>query len=458
MINNIDNNIYELLRLALNEFMGALIVDREGRIVLITPNYADILEVDPSEVIGKKVTEVIPHSRMFEVLNSGESEIAQFWEIKGETAIISRVPIKQKDEVVGAMAFSIFRTMDEIKDFLKRLNQLDAELQYYRTEVEKLRGARYSLQNIVGVSSSILEVKEQLTYIAKNDSTVLITGETGTGKELFAHSLHLSSKRRFGPFIKVNCAAIPDELLEAELYGYEEGAFTGARQGGKPGKFEIADGGTLFLDEIGEMPIRMQAKLLRVLQDHEIERVGGEQPQKVNVRVVAATNKDLSEMVRQQKFRQDLYYRLNVVELHVPPLRERIEDIPYLIEHFLNELNERLGVKVESVTQEVEELFLNYNWPGNVRELYNVLERTMNVIQKETIELKDISWFLPRVMSGSGQISSSSSQTLEDLEMKIVYRALEACGGNKTRAAEMLGIHRSTIYNKLKKWESKNPY
>ncbi|MCW3490206.1 sigma-54 interaction domain-containing protein [Dethiobacter alkaliphilus] len=451
MLADMDIEIYELLEKAFDEFKGALVVDRNSRIVLLTRGYAEILGVDRKEAIGKPVTEVIPHSRMSEVIKSGEPEIAQVWEVKGETAIISRVPIKRGEEVIGVVAFSVFRGMDEVRDFLGRLRHLDAELNYYRSEVEKLRGARFSLENILGISPAINRVKEQLACIAKNDSTLLLTGETGTGKELFAHALHLSSKRRFGHLIKVNCAAIPDELLESELFGYEEGAFTGARKGGKPGKFELANRGTLFLDEIGEMPARLQAKLLRVLQDGEIERIGGTEPLQVDVRIVAATNKNLAELVRQRQFREDLYYRLNVIELHIPPLRERMEDIPGLVVHFIRELNHRLGVKVNGITTEVEEVFQSYHWPGNVRELYNVLERTMNVIQVDVIGLTEINWFLPRVLSSSGRQTLRSSNTLRDLEAKIIHRVLESCNGNKSRAAEILGIHRSTIYNKLKR-------
>jgi len=446
-----DTELRELLELVFHELKGAVVVDKENRVVLMTPRYCEILGIDPSQVVGRKVTDVIPHTRMHHVVESGEPEIGSIWEIKGETAIVNRIPIRKKGQIIGAVAFSVFDNLDEVKGFLKNLNKLDAELTYYRNEVEKLRGARYSLENIIGVSQAINIAKEQLTFIAKNDSTVLITGDTGTGKELFAHALHLSSRRRFNNFIKVNCAAIPDELMESELFGYESGAFTGARSAGKPGKFDLAHRGTIFLDEIGDLALRLQAKLLRILQDGEVEKVGSLAPHKVNVRIVAATNANLEKMVENKSFREDLYYRLNVISLHIPPLRDRREDIPLLAEHFVNELNERLGIKVEGIHPDVLELLVKYDWPGNVRELHNTIERTMNTMRNRFIQLEDIHWFLPKIITVMKRSHFKTANTLKQAELNLIKQALDTCQGNVTHAARLLGIHRSTIHNKLKK-------
>lgn len=446
-----DAKLRELLGLVFDEFKGALVVDKDARIVLITPSYCRILELDPSEVSGRKVTDVIPHTRMHHVVQSGEAEIGCVWEIGGETTIINRIPIRKNNQVVGAVAFSVFHTMEEIKDFLKNLNKLDAELTYYRNEVLKLRGARYSLDSIIGCSEAINQIKEQVAFTAKSDSTVLITGDTGTGKELFAHALHISSRRRFHNFIKINCAAIPDELMESELFGYEGGAFTGARRGGKLGKFELAHRGTIFLDEIGDLSLRLQAKLLRILQDKEVEKVGGLAPKKVDVRIVAATNAHLEKLIEEKLFREDLYYRLNVVALHIPSLKERREDIPLLIEHFIKELNEHLGIRVEGIHPDVLDLLTHYNWPGNVRELYNALERTMNTMRNGIINMKEIQWFLPKLIASRRHFLPKTACALEQVELSLIKQTLEDCHGNVTRAANLLGIHRSTIYNKLKK-------
>jgi transcriptional regulator with PAS, ATPase and Fis domain len=450
-MNSYDSDLYDLLSLVFEEFAGALIVDKDTRIVLITPRYCEILGIEPNQALGKPVRDVIPNTRMPYVLETGQPEIGHIWEIKGDTAIINRIPIRKDNQVIGAVAFSVFRTMDEIKDFMKRLNKLDAELKYYRNEVEKLRGARYSLENIVGSSQAISEARDQLSFIAKNDSTVLITGETGTGKEIFAHALHLSSKRRFGHFIKINCAAIPDELMESELFGYEAGAFTGARQGGKPGKFELAHRGTLFLDEIGDLSVRLQAKLLRALQDGEIEKVGGVEPVKVDVRILAATNANLEEQVRLKQFREDLYYRLNVVALQIPPLRDRKEDIAPLAECFIRQLNERLGIRIECAKPEVLQFFRRYDWPGNVRELYNTLERTMNSMRSGKIGMEEIQWFVPKVITSLQKPAGKTGLPLREMELDFIFQTIEVCGGNISRAAEMLGVHRSTIYNRMKK-------
>ncbi len=315
--------------------------------------------------------------------------------------------------------------------------------------------AQYYLDNIIGSNQELLLQKELAAKAARTISTVLITGESGTGKEIFAHAIHNISPRRKGPFIKVNCAAVPETLLESELFGYSEGAFTGARKEGKPGKFELANHGTIFLDEIGDMSLSMQAKLLRVLQEKEVERVGSIHTTRVNVRVIAATNQDLRKLVAENKFREDLFYRLNVIILRLPPLRSRIDDVPLISTALLNRINQELGTRVSKVSNEVIDCFCRYDWPGNIRELENALEQAINFCEGNTITLEHIPQHIR-----SGKVSetpvSNSDGTLETLmeqrEKELIIATLKNFGGNKTRTAQALNIHRSVLYRKINKY------
>jgi len=313
---------------------------------------------------------------------------------------------------------------------------------------------RYFLDNIAGNNTKILEQKRLAIKAARTISTVLITGESGTGKEIFAHSIHNLSPRRNGPFIKVNCAAIPEALLESELFGYAEGAFTGARKEGKPGKFELADNGTIFLDEVADMSAAMQGKLLRVLQEKELERVGGIHATRINMRVIAATNQDLAKLVKEHKFREDLYYRLNVAVLNLPSLRERKDDIPLLSRILLQRLNEQLGINVKYIKDEVLNCFTAYDWPGNIRELENILERSINFCGDNVITLDNIPDFLRSAagINHSPHLCNSLEKQMEVKEKEAILSALENSGGNKCKAAKYLQIHRSALYRKINKY------
>ncbi|MCK9905392.1 sigma 54-interacting transcriptional regulator, partial [Frankia sp. Cpl3] len=286
--------------------------------------------------------------------------------------------------------------------------------------------------------------------VAKSDTTILITGESGTGKELFAHAIHAASRREMGPFIRVNCAAIPDTLLESELFGYEEGAFTGAVRKGKKGKFELADRGTILLDEIGDMPLPLQAKLLRVLQEKEVERVGSTRPMSIDVRVIASTNRDLAGRIKEGTFREDLYYRLNVVNISIPPLRERPEDLPKLVGDLLLHLMDATGIVVSEVDSDVWGALRSHSWPGNVRELRNVLERALHVMEGERLKAEHLTISMP-----DGRIQSNAVSTLKEslelAEIEAIKRALVAAGGNKLAAAKLLAISKSGLYQKLEK-------
>ncbi|MFH1386842.1 MAG: sigma-54 dependent transcriptional regulator [bacterium] len=297
----------------------------------------------------------------------------------------------------------------------------------------------YQYEKIIGKSSAIREIFKTIETVAKNNSTVLVTGESGTGKELVARAIHNRSPRQEKLFVAVNCAAIPENLLESELFGHEKGSFTGAI-GRQIGKFEIASGGTLFLDEVGSLPLPMQAKLLRAIQEKEIERVGGNRPIPIDVRIISATNSDL----RSVKFRSDLYYRLNVIPIHLPPLRERKEDIPLLVSHFINKYNHEFGKKIKGFKKEVLALLANYNWPGNVRELENLVERLIVLTKDGFIGAEKV----PAEIKGEPETIKTTrklSQAVKHFEVDFIRRALEKEGGNKNKAAKSLGIHRNTL-------------
>ena len=321
-----------------------------------------------------------------------------------------------------------------------------------RPEEPSVRG-RFRL---VGQAPAIRQIYGVVEKVASTPSTVLITGESGTGKELIARALHENSARHAGPFIKINCAAIPKTLMESELFGYEKGAFTGA-VGAKPGRFELAHGGTLFLDEIGEIPVEMQVKLLRVLQESEFERVGGIKTIKVDVRLVTATNRDLVQDISAGSFREDLYYRLNVVPIHIPPLRERREDIPLLVEHFLAKFNDRLKKQIDSVSADAISRLVSYHWPGNIRELENLMERTMLFCERSEIQVSDlppeIGGLPPASVSGSPTAASLKEAVraeTERVERELIQKALDETGGNVTQAARKLKISRKSLQTKMK--------
>lgn len=437
---------------------GVVVVDKDGLITMLNKAYSEFLAVDPQAVIGKHVAEVIPNTRMHLVVQEGKAEVTDIQKIQTNTSVVSRIPIVKDGEIIGAVGNMIFRDVKDLKSLAGKISKLESELEYYKEELFKVYGGKFTFDSIIGNSDTMKGLKEVAAKAAKGKSTVLILGETGTGKELFAHAVHNASRRRQGPFIKINCAALPENLLEAELFGYEEGAFTGARKGGKPGKFELANGGTIFLDEIGEMTLAMQVKLLRVLQERELERLGGTKPVKLDIRVIAATNRDLENMIQQKQFRQDLYYRLNIFTINIPPLRERTEDILPLCRMLFQKINNQVEHWVEGISPEALAMLMQYNWPGNVRELENVLERAINLMDDEIIITPE---HLPPMIkkgngakgeSGNGDPPSDLADIKENAERQALVRALAAAGGNKSKAAKILGIHRSGFYQKMQKY------
>jgi two-component system response regulator HydG len=344
---------------------------------------------------------------------------------------------------------------DELRLTLERAmdhRRLKAELNVYKEENRLLRerlDSRFDRRNLIGRSESMIKLLETVAQAAPSEATVLITGESGTGKEMIAGAIHYNSFRRDGPFIRINCAAITETLLESELFGHERGAFTGADRR-KEGKFRQAGGGSIFLDEVSEMSPGMQVKLLRVLQEREITRVGGDEVLKVDVRVIAAANRDLLQAIAAGRFREDLYYRLNVVALHLPPLRSRPEDIPLLAQHFLMHFAERNHKALKGFTPQAMDRLLRYSWPGNVRELMNVVERGVVLSRSEYLDEAELS--LVSTGEDAAKPSTDGEAPLEEIEKAAILRSLASAEGNKSEAARRLGITRRTLHQKLKKW------
>lgn len=439
---------------------GFLFVDPNGNIAYINDTYCRYISVSRADVLGKPVLDYIDTSYLVEAATNQK--------FKTQIGILHRVSEHQyKDgehyctvnrsnissngtSLCGAGQIKFVSNTLKLSSAIKNVYE---ELSYYKNELLRLSADRYSFQKILGSSDKIDLTKKLAARAAQNDFPVLITGETGTGKEVFSSAIHYASHRKSYPFVRINCAAIPAELLESELFGYMEGAFTGARKGGKKGKFELADGGTLFLDEIGDMPLAMQAKLLRVLQENEIERVGGEKPVNIDVRIIAATNKDLVKEISKKRFRMDLFYRLNVISLNLPPLRERPEDIDIFVDTFLSDLNKAYRSNVH-ITGDAKRYLRQYSWPGNVRELKNIIERCYVIQESGVISHATV---LPNLYNSSNLLLKTVSpdysleSIMNSVEREIIMSTIQKNQGNMRKSAAELGIHRVTLYNKLEK-------
>jgi PAS domain S-box-containing protein len=430
-----------------------VVVDASGVITMISGAYAEFNGVTVSGAIGKHVTEVIENTRMHIVVRTGVAEMGESQTIRGRDVIVNRIPLRDGDRVVGAYGRVVFKDVEQLRQLAGKLNLLESKVRYYEEELTHLRGARYTFDSIVGSGPAIAAAMEEARRASRTDSTVLLRGETGTGKELFAHAIHAAGPRRSGAFIKLNCAAVPAELLESELFGYDEGAFTGAKKGGKPGKFEMAAGGTLFLDEIGDMPLPMQAKLLRVLQEREVERVGGTSSKRVDLRIIAATAKPLEELVGGGGFRADLYYRIHVIPIHIPPLRGRREDIGEIADHFLAKISADTGEPRRRLSPDLVRVLQSYAWPGNIRELQNVLERAVAMARGDVLFPEHLPPHLLRAAPSAGKAVTPGSlaSAKAEAERAAIVAALKASGGNKSKAADLLRIHRVKLYEKMKR-------
>ena len=440
--------------LDLNELLNAIedgivVLDRSGRICYENESYSRIIGVPMRKTIGRDMHVIEPDALLLRVLETGTPAARKRHRIKsvGKYVSMRMFPIWRDGAVAGA--FSIFRDVTE-------LNRLGREVERVTQVAEELTSqldVEFSRFQMIGQDPQFRNLLSRAVTAARTDATVLIRGENGVGKEGFAKLIHQASPRRNRPFITVNCSAIPESLIESELFGYEEGSFTGAKKGGKLGKFELAQGGTLFLDEVGDMPLLMQSKLLRVLQEGEIEKIGREENVAVDVRIVAATNQPLEELVEQKRFRADLYYRLNVVTLPIPPLRERQGDILPLAYHFLDRYNEKYQ-KSATLSRGAAQALLSYDWPGNVRQLQNCIESAVILCGQEEIDptvlplgptARSVEATQPAETRQYGTLREETAR----FEGQVLRAVLEQCCGDRGEAARQLGVSKRTFYRKL---------
>jgi transcriptional regulator with PAS, ATPase and Fis domain len=430
---------------------GIVMTDEKKNIQMVSPPLLELFNLQLEAVLYHPVAKVLPELQLDNVYQSETAEVSEFLEINGIKYIVHRIPIQENGRIIGAIGKVVFRQLNEVSELFKKLQKAENKASFYHQQFQKSESARFTWDHLLTVDPYMDKLKKSAAKAAKGRSTILIRGESGTGKELFAQAIHNSSARNTGKFIVVNCAAIPEDLLESEFFGYDEGAFTGARQKGKLGKFDLANGGTLFLDEVGDMSLSLQAKLLRVLQEREFYRVGGTVRIQVDVRIIAATNRNLEEMVQEGLFREDLYYRLNVISLNVPPLRDRLYDTDHLIGRFMIELNQILGTSITGIEDRARGAMLDYAWPGNVRELRNVMERAMTFAENGKIRLEDLPDYLVKQVS---VVEPSLNVSLvENAELEAIKKALVQVQGNKVKAARLLGISRSGLYEKIKKYK-----
>jgi PAS domain S-box-containing protein len=435
-------------------YNGVMVTDAEGFITHFNRPYGKFLGLDPEKQIGRHCTEAVENTRMHIVAKTGRAEINQSQEIMGQRMVVQRIPIRKDGRVVAVFGQVMFKDIRDVRKLADRLSLLESKVKLYEEELLSLRSTRYTFDSILGESESLRHLKKEALKASANSFPVLITGESGTGKELFAQAIHHASPRKIHPFVRINCAAIPKDLLESELFGYEKGAFTGASTSGKPGKFELANRGTIFLDEIGDLPLEMQPKLLRVLEDKEFERVGGTCPIRSDFRLIAATNQNLEELMAKGCFRRDLFYRLSVIPLRIPPLRQRREDILPIARSILRRLEDEANLDRIKFLPAAEKVFTLNDWPGNVRELSNVLERTVAGLQDQRIRPSDLPFYLCRGTEDQNPCRDASFRSAQArAEKAAIGRALAEAENNKAKAARILGIHRTLLYKKMKKYD-----
>ncbi len=427
---------------------GILVADASAVVRYVNPEYTRITGVNHEEIVGRPLAEVRPGAILPEVIRSGVPRAGVFRRVGAIEYVVDMAPIIIAGRIVGGVSVlkdltEVQRLSQELRKYVNRVNRL-------HTIVRDSFRARFTFEDIVGESDAIHAAVAFARRIARVESDVLITGESGTGKEVFAQAIHNASSRAAAPFIAFNCAALSPSLIESELFGYGEGAFTGARRSGKVGFFEIADGGTVLLDEIAELSVEMQAKLLRTIQERRIRRIGETEEIPVDVRIIAATNRDLEQRVREGRFREDLYYRINVVNIHLPPLLARKSDVRPLADHFLGRCRARLGRNL-SFSDAAYEALLNHDWPGNVRELQNAVEHAASLADSEIIEPEH----LPRVLQKrvTGRCRGNLRQLLREVERQTIIERLNHHGRTvaaKKRVARELGLSLSTLYSKMK--------
>jgi transcriptional regulator with PAS, ATPase and Fis domain len=451
----LENIPTELLNALLdNPYESLILVDAEGIVRFISSSNEGVYPVKIESSVGKHISEVSPNTRLPRILETGKAEIGRSMVLKSSNRVIARIPLFHEGQVVGAAGKLMFQSPKKLKELYNRIETLETKIDYYKDELNQVYGGRYSFESIIGNSTVIRKAKDLARQAAASDAAVVITGESGTGKELFAHSIHQASKRYKQNFVRVNCAAIPGELIESELFGYEPGSFTGAGRQGKAGKFELAHNGTIFLDEIGDMPMALQVKLMRILQEKEVERLGSGKPKRIDFRVISATNRNIKRLIEKKDFRLDLFYRLNVIHIHLPALREIREDIQPIFYHLLQKLSPSIHPRIDSVSDEALDAMKRYHWPGNVREMRNVAERAMILSRNDRIELDDLPFDSPNpseIELPSEEAVAPLKTLMADTECRAIIRALKHTGNNRAEAAKILGIHRTGLYQKMKK-------
>ena len=439
--------------------VGVVFCDAEGFIRYMNDRYGEIYKINKHEAIGQHITDYFINAQIPRVAKSGKPDVGVRFSWENQEMILHRTPILEDGKVKWVMAEVIFRDIDELKELAKKMHLLEQKVDYFKQKIWDIPSTRFILEDIIGNTSEMKALKNKAERFSRSSQPVLILGESGTGKEMLAHGIHSAGPRANELFVSVNCASIPKDLLESELFGYKGGAFTGARREGKIGKFELADHGTIFLDEIGDLPLEMQAKLLRVIEYKEIERIGGSKPIFCDFRLIAATNKNLEEMVAKGSFREELYFRLNVLVLRIPPLRERIQDIPDLCQHFLKTAADLPAGSNIELGPEVKKLFQGYSWPGNVREVQNSINSSINSLEprQNTVEIRHIPKYLlkevlfkPRAM---GTPPYSLRKFKEACEKEAIRNVLDFTKKNKVKASKLLGISRNALYKKMRKYK-----
>lgn len=452
----------ELIQVIINSYDAIFVTDKFGNVLLANRSTGRLLGVDHKELVGRNVRDLVKEgiydrSTALEAIETRSVVTGLLRSKHGTTLMATSTPLFDENGDI-IMVITNSRDQDLFDKFMGLLERERSKAARYKTAVEYLSEVDLESKEIVAESRKMQQVMTTASAVAKTDSTIMLFGESGTGKEVMARYVHRNSLRAKEPFIPVNCAAIPSELMESEFFGYVSGAFTGASAQGKPGLFEIAHKGTLFLDEIAELPLPMQSKLLRVLETGDVQRLGSTTIHRTNVRVIAATNRDLKAMMEQKLFRSDLYYRLNVVPIKLPPLRERPEDIPVLANKFLDELNRKYSFK-KTFTKQVLEAFMNYSWPGNVRELRNVVERLVVTSTSDYLNFEE-DYSLPNSSSRANNTNclpetnavykGTLKSVLRAVEEEYINQVLSECEGRISEAARRLGVHRTVLYRKTK--------
>lgn len=465
-----DQALQEFKEIFFQQMGSVALFDADGKYVAVNEGWQNRYTSNGkalAEMEGHDVREFVPNSLVHDVLRTRKPISGMsFWTETGTSAFLvaNYVPLFKNGELIGVGMYSIFTNGEEARKFYHEMKKVRLQLEYYQNEVSQLQQTKYTIDNIIGGGKAIQNLKAQIAKAAGTSSVVLIEGETGSGKELVAQAVHNLSARSGGPFVRLNCTTIPPNLAEAELFGYEGGSFTGASRTGKIGKFEAAKGGSIFLDEINSLPLNIQPKLLRVLQEREIEHVGSSRSICIDVRVVAATNVPLRSLVESGGFRRDLFYRLNVFNIKVPSLRERMEDLPLLTASLIESLNHSLGTEIEQISDEALRLLSLYDWPGNVRELRNVIERAMIWKTKGVLWPEDFSGYfashsdipLTDYVGGNDALAplfqTDYRTASEGFEKQYFKQALARYQGNKKSAAEHIGLSRAMFYRKLEKY------